>query len=197
MGELTVNRTRPAEPVEDEALIARIAGGDKEALQVFYRRHRLVVYRFVLRIVRNEAAAEDLANDVFIDVFRQAGRFEGRSKATTWLLGMARFKALSERRKRRDTVDSDDALEEVEDEADTPEVSIQKQDKAQALRRCIDKLSPEHREVIDLTFYHGRSIKEIAEIAGIPENTVKTRAFHARKQLSVMMQKMGIDRGWP
>ena len=197
MGELTVNRREPAEAVEDEALLARIAGGDREALQAFYRRHRLMVYRFVLRIVRDEAAAEDLANDVFIDVFRQAGRFEGRSKATTWLLGMARFKALSERRKFRDTVDADDALEGVEDESDTPEIAVQKQDKAQALRKCIDKLSPEHREVIDLTFYHGRSIKEIAEIAGIPENTVKTRAFHARKQLSVLMQRMGIDRGWP
>lgn len=192
-----MNRREPAEAVEDEALLARIAGGDREALQAFYRRHRLMVYRFVLRIVRDEAAAEDLANDVFIDVFRQAGRFEGRSKATTWLLGMARFKALSERRKFRDTVDADDALEGVEDESDTPEIAVQKQDKAQALRKCIDKLSPEHREVIDLTFYHGRSIKEIAEIAGIPENTVKTRAFHARKQLSVLMQRMGIDRGWP
>lgn len=192
-----MNRTQLADTVADEVLLARIAGGDKEAMHVFYRRHRLGVYRFVLRFVRSEATAEDVANDVFIDVFRQAGQFEGRAKASTWLLGMARFKALSERRKHRDTVDADEALEGVEDEADTPEVSVQKQDKALLLRKCIEKLSPEHREVIDLTFYHGRSIKEIAEIAGIPENTVKTRAFHARKQLSMLMQKMGIDRGWP
>lgn len=192
-----MNRMQSAETVEDEILLARIAGGDKEAMHVFYRRHRLAVYRFVLRFVRDEAAAEDLANDVFIDVYRQAGRFEGRSKASTWLLGMARFKALSERRRRKDTVDADEALNEFEDDADTPEVSVQKQDKALALRRCIEKLSPEHREVIDLTFYHGKSIKEISEIAGIPENTVKTRAFHARRQLSAMMEKMGIDRGWP
>lgn len=192
-----MNRTQDADTVADEILLARIAGGEKEAMHVFYRRHRLAVYRFVLRFLRDEAAAEDVANDVFIDVFRQAGRFEGRSRASTWLLGMARFKALSERRKRRDTVDADDALEGVEDDADSPEVSVQKQDKAQLLRRCIEKLSPEHREVIDLVFYHGRSIKEIAEIAGIPENTVKTRAFHARRQLSLLMQKMGIDRGWP
>lgn len=186
-----------ADAVEDETLLARIAGGDKEAMHVFYRRHRLAVYRFVLRFVRDAAAAEDVANDVFIDVLRQAGRFEGRSKASTWLLGMARFKALSQRRRNRDMEDADDALDGVEDEADTPEVSVQKQDKARALRRCIEKLSPEHREVIDLTFYHGKSIREIAEIAGIPENTVKTRAFHARKQLSLLMQRMGIDRGWP
>jgi RNA polymerase sigma-70 factor (ECF subfamily) len=194
---LTVNRVQPAEAVEDEILLARIAGGDKEAMHVFYRRHRVAVYRFVLRFLRDEAAAEDIANDVFIDVYRQAGRFEGRSKPSTWLLGMARFKALSARRRQRDTVDADEALESFEDDADTPEVAVQKQDKARALRMCIDRLTPEHREVIDLTFYHGKSIKEISEIAGIPENTVKTRAFHARKQLSLLMEKMGLDRGWP
>jgi RNA polymerase sigma-70 factor (ECF subfamily) len=194
---LTVNRVQPAEAVEDEVLLARIAGGDKEAMHVFYRRHRVAVYRFVLRFLRDEAAAEDIANDVFIDVYRQAGRFEGRSKPSTWLLGMARFKALSARRRQRDTVDADEALESFEDDADTPEVAVQKQDKARALRMCIDRLTPEHREVIDLTFYHGKSIREISEIAGIPENTVKTRAFHARRQLSLLMEKMGLDRGWP
>jgi RNA polymerase sigma-70 factor (ECF subfamily) len=194
---LTVNRVQPAEAVEDEVLLARIAGGDKEAMHVFYRRHRVAVYRFVLRFLRDEAAAEDIANDVFIDVYRQAGRFEGRSKPSTWLLGMARFKALSARRRQRDTVDADEVLESFEDDADTPEVAVQKQDKARALRMCIDRLTPEHREVIDLTFYHGKSIREISEIAGIPENTVKTRAFHARKQLSLLMEKMGLDRGWP
>lgn len=192
-----MNRVQPAEAVEDEILLARIAGGDKEAMHVFYRRHRVAVYRFVLRFLRDEAAAEDIANDVFIDVYRQAGRFEGRSKPSTWLLGMARFKALSARRRQRDTVDADEALESFEDDADTPEVAVQKQDKARALRMCIDRLTPEHREVIDLTFYHGKSIREISEIAGIPENTVKTRAFHARKQLSLLMEKMGLDRGWP
>jgi RNA polymerase sigma-70 factor (ECF subfamily) len=194
---LTVNRVQPAEAVEDEVLLARIAGGDKEAMHVFYRRHRVAVYRFVLRFLRDEAAAEDIANDVFIDVYRQAGRFEGRSKPSTWLLGMARFKALSARRRQRDTVDADEVLESFEDDADTPEVAVQKQDKARALRMCIDRLTPEHREVIDLTFYHGKSIREISEIAGIPENTVKTRAFHARRQLSLLMEKMGLDRGWP
>lgn len=192
-----MNRVQPAEAVEDEILLARIAGGDKEAMHVFYRRHRVAVYRFVLRFLRDEAAAEDIANDVFIDVYRQAGRFEGRSRPSTWLLGMARFKALSARRRQRDTVDADEALESFEDDADTPEVAVQKQDKARALRMCIDRLTPEHREVIDLTFYHGKSIREISEIAGIPENTVKTRAFHARKQLSLLMEKMGLDRGWP
>jgi RNA polymerase sigma-70 factor (ECF subfamily) len=197
MGELTVNRMQTSGAVADETLLARIAGGDKEAMHDFYMRHQKAVFRFVLRFVRDEGAAEDVANDVFIDVYRQAGSFEGRSKPTTWLLGMARFKALSERRKRRDHAESDEVLEAVEDDADTPEVVAQKRSKADALRACIDRLSVEHREVIDLVFYHGKSIREIAEIAGIPENTVKTRAFHARKQLALLLEEEGIDRGWP
>ncbi len=182
---------------DDHSLISGIANGDREALRLLYARHHVRVYRFILRFVPNSATAEDLTNDVFIDVWRQADRFEGRSQATTWILGMARFKALSDLRKVRETVDSDDALGEVEDEGDTPEVTAQKTDKALALRTCIAKLSVEHREIIDLVYYHDKSIREVAEIVGIPENTVKTRMFHARKNLSQAMNRAGIDRGWP
>ncbi len=178
-------------------LIVDIAKGDREAMRRLYARHNVRVYRFILRFVSDNATAEDLTNDVFIDVWRQADRFEGRSQVSTWILGMARFKALSNRRKVRETVDPDDALGEIEDEGDTPEVTAQKTDKALALRKCIEKLSTEHREIIDLVYYHDKSIKEVAEIVGIPENTVKTRMFHARKNLSQAMKRAGIDRGWP
>ncbi|WP_350335221.1 sigma-70 family RNA polymerase sigma factor [Coralliovum pocilloporae] len=182
---------------DDHDLVRRIAEGDKEAMRRLYSHHHLRVYRFILRFISNSATAEDLTNDVFIDVWQQAGRFEFKSKVSTWLLGMARFKALSEIRKTRISVDPDDALGEMEDDADTPEVTAQKRDKGAALRACIEKLTPDHREVIDLVYYHEKSIKEISEIVGISENTVKTRMFHARKKLSVLMQRAGIDRGWP
>ena len=87
--------------------------------------------------------------------------------------------------------------EAIEDEADTPEVTAQKLSKAEALRRCLADLSPEHREVIDLVYYHERSVDEVSEILGIPEGTVKTRMFHARKRLSEILKAAGIDRGWP
>lgn len=178
-------------------LIGRVGAGDREAMRLLYARHHVRVFRFILRFVPDSATAEDLTNDVFIDVWRQAGRFEGRSQVSTWILGMARFKALSDRRKVRNVVDPDDALAEIEDEGDTPEVTAQKKDKAEALRNCIAKLSADHREIVDLVYYHDKSIKEVAEIVGIPENTVKTRMFHARKNLSGLMQQAGIDRGWP
>ena len=79
----------------DEVLIGRIAGGDRLAMQVLFARHHVRVYRFVLRMVRNEATAEDLISEVFLDVWRQADKFEGRAAVSTWILSIARFKALS------------------------------------------------------------------------------------------------------
>jgi RNA polymerase sigma-70 factor, ECF subfamily len=84
----------------DEVLIGRIANGDRLAMQVLFARHHVRVFRFVLRLVRDEAAAEDLISEVFLDVWRQAGKFEGRAAVSTWLLAIARFKALSALRRR-------------------------------------------------------------------------------------------------
>ena len=85
----------------------------------------------------------------------------------------------------------------IEDSADNPELSVQKKDKGAALRKCLQALSPEHREVIDLVYYHEKSVEEVAAIVGIPEATVKTRMFYARKKLSELLKAAGIDRGWP
>jgi RNA polymerase sigma-70 factor, ECF subfamily len=155
------------------------------------------VYRFVLRLVRNEASAEDLISEVFLDVWRQADRFEGRSAVSTWLLAIARFKALSSMRRRPDEELDEEAAGAIEDTSDTPEVSLQKKDKSGLLRKCLEQLSREHREVIDLVYYHEKSIEEVAEIVGIPEATVKTRMFYARKKLSELLKAAGLDRGWP
>jgi RNA polymerase sigma-70 factor (ECF subfamily) len=181
----------------DDVLIARIAGGDRLAMQVLYARHHVRVYRFVLRHVRNEATAEDLISEVFLDVWRQAGRFEGRSAVTTWLLSIARFKALSAMRRRPDEELDEERAESIVDEGDDPEVIAQKRDKGEALRQCLTALSAEHREVIDLVYYHEKSVEEVAAIVGIPEATVKTRMLYARKRLSELLKAKGVDRGWP
>jgi RNA polymerase sigma-70 factor (ECF subfamily) len=177
----------------DEALIARIADGDRLAMQVLFARHHVRVYRFVLRLVKNQALAEDLISEVFLDVWRQAARFEARSAAGTWLLSIARFKALSELRRRPDRA-LDEATLAVADPADDPEATIVKTDRNEALRRCLDLLSPDHREVIDLVYYHEMSVEQVAEIVGIPANTVKTRVFHARKRLAELLHAEGVDR---
>ncbi len=181
----------------DEVLIGRIANGDRLAMQVLFARHHVRVYRFVLRLVRNEATAEDLISEVFLDVWRQAGKFEGRSAASTWMLSIARFKALSSLRKRTEEALDEETAGTIEDHSDDPEVSLAKKDKAAVLRQCLGKLSAEHREVVDLVYYHERSVEEVAGIVGIPEATVKTRMFYARRKLSELLKEQGIDRGWP
>jgi RNA polymerase sigma-70 factor, ECF subfamily len=181
----------------DEVLIGRIASGDRLAMQVLFARHHVKVYRFVLRLVRNESAAEDLISEVFFDVWRQAGKFEGRSAVSTWLLSIARFKALSVLRRRSEVELDDETAGAIEDQADDPEVALAKKDKGDALRECLTKLSPEHREIVDLVYYHEKSVAEVASIVGIPEATVKTRMFYARKKLSELLKERGIDRGWP
>jgi RNA polymerase sigma-70 factor (ECF subfamily) len=181
----------------DEVLIGRIAQGDRLAMQVLFARHHVRVYRFVLRLVRNESTAEDLISEVFLDVWRQANRFEGRAAVSTWLLAIARFKALSALRRRSDEELDEEAAEAIEDTADNPEVAAQKKDTSEVLRKCLEALSPEHREVIDLVYYHEKSVEEVAEIVGIPENTVKTRMFYARKKLAELLKAAGIERGWP
>jgi RNA polymerase sigma-70 factor, ECF subfamily len=181
----------------DEVLIGRIAKGDRLAMQVLFARHHVRVYRFVLRLVGNPTTAEDLISEVFLDVWRQADRFEGRSAVSTWMLAIARFKALSALRKRPDEELDDETAETIEDTSDNPEVSLEKKDKSAVLRQCLEKLSPEHKEIIDLVYYHEKSVEEVAEIVGIPENTVKTRMFYARKKLAELLQAAGVERGWP
>src|SRR5213078_3323812 len=90
------------EIASDEVLIRRIAGGDQLAMQTLFARHRVALYRWLLRLVRDEALAEDLLSDVFLDVWRQAAKFEARSSVSTWLLAIARYKTLSARRRRID-----------------------------------------------------------------------------------------------
>jgi RNA polymerase sigma-70 factor (ECF subfamily) len=181
----------------DEVLIGRIASGDRLAMQVLFARHHVRVYRFVLRLVRDETTAEDLISEVFLDVWRQAGRFEGRSAVSTWLLAIARFKALSMLRRRPDQELDEETAAAIEDPSDTPEVALEKKDKSAVIRKCLGGLSAEHREIIDLVYYHEKSVEEVAQIVGIPENTVKTRMFYARKRLGELLKAEGIERGWP
>jgi RNA polymerase sigma-70 factor (ECF subfamily) len=112
----------------DESLIGRIARGDRLAMQVLFARHHVRVYRYVLRLMRDQMAAEDVISEVFLDVWRQAGRFEGRSAVSTWLIAIARFKALSMMRKRREEGLNDELVESIEEPADDPGLAVEKLD---------------------------------------------------------------------
>jgi RNA polymerase sigma-70 factor (ECF subfamily) len=171
----------------DDALIRRVAAGDQLAMRTLFARHRIPLYRWLLRIVRDETTAEDLLSDVFLDVWRQAASFEGRASVSTWLLAIARYKALSARRSRVDSELDERIASTIADPADNPEAVLQKKNRSEVLRDSLATLSPEHGEVIDLVYYHGKSVKEVADIVGVGEATVKTRMFYARRKLASLV----------
>lgn len=182
---------------QDRELIQRIADGEELALRALFARHSTRTFRYVLGLVRDAAVAEEVTNEAFLEVWRHAGGYRGGSAVSTWLIAIARNKALSHLRKRHDDPLGEGVAEAQPDPADNPEVTAAKRSKAAAMRECMERLSAAHREVLDLVYYHEKSVAETSEILGIPENTVKTRMFHARKQLSELLRKAGIDRGWP
>jgi RNA polymerase sigma-70 factor (ECF subfamily) len=189
--------TTSAAQQSDRELVERVARGDRAAVRLLFMRHHARVYRFAARQTGSDMMADDIANEVFLELWRQAPAFEGRSEVSTWLLGIARFKALSALRKKKEEWIGDDDAAAIPDTADTPEVAVMKDDKATALRGMVNALPEEHRTVIDLAYYHAKSVTEIAEILAIPVATVKTRMFYARKKLGEALKTAGFERGWP
>src|SRR6266516_1200025 len=124
---------QPTSKASDESLVQRIAAGDQLAMRALFARHQVRLYRFLARIVRNETLAEDLVSDVFLDVWRQAASFEARSSVSTWLLAIARYKALSARRARVDTELDERITSTVADPADTPEAALQEKRRRELL----------------------------------------------------------------
>lgn len=183
--------------VRDRELIERIIGRDSAALRALYTQHNVRLFRFLIRLTGDETIAEDVVNQAFMKVWTKAASYGGQSSVSTWLFTIARNEAISILRKKQDAPLDDEAASQIEDESDTQETRVAKRDKGELMRQCIEKLSPAHREVIDLVYYQEKSVAEVGEILDIPQNTVKTRMFHARKQLSEHFRRAGIDRGWP
>jgi RNA polymerase sigma-70 factor (ECF subfamily) len=185
----------------DENLLASIAASDgpadrfssRSAMHILYDRHHLRIYRFIMRMVRDAPLAEDIVSQVFLDVWRSARRFRGGSQVSTWLLSIARFKALTALRQRRHKDIDQDGLLEIADGAATPEAALERDNTVAILRYCIARLSPAHREIIDLVYYHEKSVQEAGAFIGIPQSTVKTRMFYARKQLADLLRSAGVN----
>jgi RNA polymerase sigma-70 factor (ECF subfamily) len=172
----------------DALLVDRVAIADRSAMHLLFARHHLAVYRFVLQQVQDRALAEDVTSEVFLDVWRHAGGFEGPSTVLTWLLAIARHKTSAARAKPRPRLDA--VTVQGADDLDAP---LQAHDRHTALRKCMTRLSAEHREVIDLVYYQEQSMESVAMILGVPRSAAKTRVFRARKRLADELKKSGID----
>lgn len=181
----------PTEPLgRDEAWVAAIAMGDRRAFDALYREYGPRVFRFAYRMIHDRAKAEEVTNDVMLEVWKHAADFERRSSVSTWIFGIARHRTLNAVRNKTLRLTELDEAGEVPDETTTAELALDQVTVARALRDALDRLSPEHREVVELTFFGDLSYKEIAAITSCPENTVKTRMFHAKKRLEPMLAAM-------
>jgi RNA polymerase sigma-70 factor (ECF subfamily) len=177
----------------DGALVGSIAERDQRAMRELYICHHVRIYRFVLHLVGNPAIAEDLVSDVFLAVWLHAAGFNYKSKVSTWLLAIARHKALSQRKRRSFVSIDESAIASIEDLGDNPETAVAKASRSTLVRSCLGRLSHAHLEVMNLVYYQDKSIEEAAEIVGIPASTVKTRMFYARCQLAQLLRAAGVD----
>jgi RNA polymerase sigma-70 factor (ECF subfamily) len=164
-------------------LLRRIAAGDRGAFQDLYRALERPVFRFIRARLNDPFECHDILHDVFMEIWRHAGRYEGRSKVQTWVMGIAYRKVIDAlRRQGRVELPGED-MPETADDAPAGEACLAAGQEAAHVRFCLDHLSGDHRTAVTLAFWEDLSYGEIAEVAGVPEGTVKTRIFHAKKLL--------------
>src|SRR5580692_3391431 len=195
--ELTNSSAAPAAAATrqrlDQTLLESIAAGDRFAMQVLFQRHNVRVYRFVLRLTGHAGTAEDIVSEVFLEVWRHSATFQAKCRATTWLLTIARHKAISALRRRGAAPLDDDMAATIADPCEDAEAALDRKDRSKMIRACLARLSPSHREIIDLVYYHEKSVDEVAGIVGAPKSTVKTRMFYARSHMAKLLRAAGLD----
>lgn len=172
--------------------IRRIAEGDRDAFEKLYAAWQTRLFRYLLRMVGDAGTAEELTNDTMVAAWKSAGSFQGNSKASTWLFGIARNKALNVLRRRLPVTVEVERAAAVAASSAGPEQAVVRDRLQQAMKHALKELSVEHREVVEFTFYQELSYQEIAEIIECPVNTVKTRMFYAKKKLQEILERRGI-----
>lgn len=190
----SLSRSDAVGKLSDEALLGRISQGDQQAFSQLYTRYQPRLVRHCARVLRDDLAqAADIVDEAMFDVWRSASRFEGKSKPSTWIYSIARNKVISWLRKTSElTLEDESLLEAMVDPAANPHEELAMDDMKQQLFRLMDQLTEEHREVLRLTYFEDKSVKEVADMLVISENTVKTRMFYARKRMAQLLEKAGI-----
>ena len=180
--------------VHDHQLLERIAGGEREAFEALYASYASRLFGFALRVTRDPDLVDEVVNDTLLAVWRSAARFGGRSQPSTWIFGIAyrkALRALAGRRRREPTIELPDSRRDDRPGAD---VVLERRESLSVVTGALRKLPAEQRAVVELTFLHGLSYKEVAEAIGCPVNTVKTRMFHARRKLHDALDRVGLSR---
>ena len=174
--------------------MAQIATGEQAALRTLFTRHYSRVYRFVSRFLKDRDAVEEVVNDTFLIAWQQAPRFEGRSRVATWLLGIARYRALGAVKARQAHPESMEQHEAtLVDPSERVDARMQREDSSDYLKRCLAMLPREQALLIELHYFSDKSLKEAAALTGVPLNTIKTRMFLARKKFATMLVNEDSD----
>jgi RNA polymerase sigma-70 factor, ECF subfamily len=187
------DRPKPAADIDGEALLRRIAAGEEAAMAEFYKAYENSIYRFILSRMNDPFEAADILNEVMLEVWRGAGRFQGRSTVKSWIFGIARHKTLDRLRSRQRNAAraGEEPSEDIPDtDAVDPAEAIAATQNAGFVKHCLERMSAAHREVLHLTFFEDLTYGQIAEIAGCPEGTVKTRMFHAKRAMQHCLAKL-------
>ena len=166
----------------DAVLVERIRGRDLRAFEQLYKAYHGRMSRFLLNMLRRPQLVEEVLNDTMMVVWDKIGDFQGASRLSTWMFGIAYRQGLSALRRLDEPVD-DERSATLESHEATPEQRAGEERSRKALTEAIDALSPTHRAVVNLTYFQDFGYREIAEILECPVDTVKTRMFHARRHL--------------
>ena len=176
--------------VNDRRLLERVAARDRRAFDALYQRYYRRLFGYLFKVTRRAELVEEILNDVMFVVWRKAGAFAGRSKPSTWILGIAyrrALKALAKQPRGEYEVPDPEAFTAPEH---TESLALRRELRGQ-VGKAMRVLSPEQRAVVELAYYHELPYPEIAEIVGCPVNTVKTRMFHARRKLREVLPDLG------
>ena len=173
--------SRKGDEASDLALLNRVRRGDRQAFSKLYRQYHPRLYGYLLRLLANPVMAEEVLDDVMLVVWTDARKFRGRAAVSTWIFGIAYRKAMT-------AIRSDRRFQSrLDRNADPDSLASDPKQHTEWIQAGLSLLSPDHRQVLELTYFGGFSYQEIADIAGCPVNTVKTRMYHARRRLRILL----------
>jgi RNA polymerase sigma-70 factor (ECF subfamily) len=187
---------RPSDGTEalERAWIARIVHQDRAAFEALYKRFERPLFRYLTSLLRSPELAEEILDDVMVEIWHRASRFSGSSRPSTWIFAIAHHKAIDRLRRRKVSTLTLDDLSHLAGDTGAPDEAALHESFRREVALALAELSPDHRSVIELAFGFGYAYCEIAEIVNCPVNTVKTRMHHARKQLQVILERRGLGR---
>jgi len=183
-------------------LLRRVGAKDRKAFEALYHQYYRRLFSYLLKVMRRTDLVEEVLNDVMLAIWKGAAGFDGRSRPSTWIFGIAYHKALKALSRRSPLSQMSQMAPEplyLQREPaepvdyDEPESLLARRELAGVLGQALRALPAEQRTVVELTYYYGLPYQEISEIMGCPVNTVKTRMFHARRRLKELLPGLGVS----